>query len=94
MVNTIALVSMLVYGLLYFLSLYSQYHAQKQYHLITVLFALAYVLQAASVLCELCHLRTFAEDGKGLRWRHTWLALDFLSGLFQSVSELTISVRA
>ena len=59
----------------------------SQLHLITVVFALAYALQAASVLCELCHLRAFAADGKGLRWRHTWLALDFGSGLLQSISE-------
>jgi hypothetical protein len=92
MVNTVALVAMLCYGLVYFLSLYSQFQAQKQYHLITVVFAAAYVLQVNSVLCELAHLRTFANDGKGLRWRHTWLALDFASGLLQSVSELVISV--
>lgn len=92
MVNTVALVTMLCYGLIYFLSLYSQFHAQKQYHLITVVFAAAYLLQVGSVLCEISHLRTFANNGKGLRWRHTWLALDFASGLLQSVSELIISV--
>jgi hypothetical protein len=92
LVNSVALVAMVCYGLAYFLSLYSQFHAQKQYHLITLVFAAAYALQAASVLCELCHLRAFAYDGKGLRWRHTWLALDFASGLLQSVSELIISV--
>ncbi|EOD15490.1 hypothetical protein EMIHUDRAFT_95197 [Emiliania huxleyi CCMP1516] len=95
---------MLAYGALYFFSLYSRFAEQRQLaaprhrrvgtqlHLITVVFALAYALQAASVLCELCHLRAFAADGKGLRWRHTWLALDFGSGLLQSISELSISL--
>ena len=59
---------------------------------IVLLFGLAYALQTFSVLCELMHLRRYASDGKGLRWRHTWLALDFLSGLTQSCSELLISV--
>mmetsp|Transcript_13834 Transcript_13834/g.44497 ORF Transcript_13834/g.44497 Transcript_13834/m.44497 type:complete len:473 (-) Transcript_13834:106-1524(-) len=91
-INGLALLGMLAYGALYFFSLYSRFAEQRQLHLITVVFALAYALQAASVLCELCHLRAFAADGKGLRWRHTWLALDFGSGLLQSISELSISL--
>ena len=35
------------------------------------------------VLCEMLHLRRFASDGKGLRWRNTVFALDFFSGLLQ-----------
>ena len=63
-----------------------------QVHLITLLFAAAYALQTLSVLCELLHLRQYERDGHGLRWRYTWLALDFVSGLTQTASELTISV--
>jgi len=91
-INGLALVAMVSYGLIFGLHLFNQWLALKQGHLITLVFAIAYALQTASVLCELCHLRRYSLDGKGLRWRHTWLALDFLSGLLQSVSELIISV--
>jgi hypothetical protein len=92
LINGAALALMLVYGAMYAVTMRSQWVRQRQGHLITVVFGAAYVLQVLSVLCELCHLRAYAADGKGLRWRHTWLALDFLSGLLQSVSELVISV--
>lgn len=89
--NGIAIVAMLIYGVIYGLNLYSRWQKEQQAHLITLLFGAAYALQALSVICELCHLRQFVYDGKGLRWRHTWLALDFGSGLLQSASELLIS---
>jgi len=63
----------------------------REGHLITLLFGLAYALQGVSLFCELCHLCCYERDGKGLRWRHTWLALDLVSGIFQSMSELVIS---
>ncbi|KAL1515954.1 hypothetical protein AB1Y20_002568 [Prymnesium parvum] len=91
-INTLALLAMLVYGGVYFTRLYLQWTRLKQGHLITIIFAAAYAMQTLSVLCELLHLRRFERDGKGLRWRHTWLALDFTGGLMQSFSELLISV--
>ena len=90
-INAFALVLLAAYGAVYFMQLYVQWTRLKQGHLITLVFAAAYVLQAIATLCELCHLRRFAADGKGLRWRHTWLAADFFSGVAQSISELTIS---
>ena len=91
-INLAALVLMLGYGVFYAWAVRTQWLELKQGHLITLVFAAAYALQLASIACELSHLRVYAADGKGLRWRHTWLALDFASGLLQSVSELVISV--
>jgi len=91
-INGLALVAMLCYGIIYAFNLVNRWLQLKQGHLITLVFGAAYALQTLSVLCELCHLQRFSSDGKGLRWRHTYLALDFLSGLLQSISELTISV--
>ena len=82
-INAFALVLLAAYGAVYFMQLYVQWTRLKQGHLITLVFAAAYVLQAIATLCELCHLRRFAADGKGLRWRHTWLAADFFSGLLR-----------
>jgi hypothetical protein len=91
-INWLAFLSMSAYGGFYFVRALQQMRRLKQAHLITLLFAVAYALQTASVLCEILHLRRYSQDGKGLRWRHTWLALDFGGGLCQSVSELLISV--
>eukprot|EP00966_Prymnesium_polylepis_P086870 2010682-Prymnesium_polylepis.1 len=91
-INALALVAMLAYGGLYGTRLYVQWARLRQGHLITLIFCIAYGLQTGSVLCELLHLRAFERDGKGLRWRHTWLALDFTGGLLQSLAEDLISV--
>ena len=34
----------------------------------------------------------FQQDGKGLRFRHTWFAADFFSEIMQQISELMITV--
>lgn len=91
-INLLALLSLGGYGAYFFGSAFVRMRRVQQVHLITLVFFAAYALQTASVLCELLHLRRFASDGKGLRWRHTVLALDFLSGLSQSISELVLSV--
>merc|ERR1719331_3229161 len=90
-INFFILVAMALYGVVYFYQLYERWTRLKQGHLITVIFLFAYVLQALSVLCELWHLSRFTRDGKGLRWRHTWFALDFVSAAAQGASELIIS---
>lgn len=91
-INALALAAMVAYGAIFGMRLYTRWLNIQQAHLIVVLFMAAYVLQALSLLCELCHLRRYASDGKGLRWRHTWLALDFGGALLQSLSELILSV--
>ena len=91
-INLIAFLCMGAYGVFFFGIAMSRMRKAGQIHLITVIFLAAYALQTFSVFCELMHLRRFAHDGKGLRWRHTYFALDFLSGLSQSISELILSV--
>ena len=90
-INLFILVAMALYGAVYFYNLYERWTRLKQGHLITLIFMLAYFLQALSVLCEVWHLSRFIRDGKGLRWRHTWFALDFVSAVAQGASELIIS---
>lgn len=68
-----------------------QWSTAGQLHLIVLLFGLAYFAQTASVCCEFFHLRQYMIDGKGLRLRHTYLALDFIADLLQGISELLIS---
>jgi len=91
-INLVGLLAMGLYGAYFFGSALARMKKMGQVHLITLIFLLAYALQWVSLLCELLHLRRFAYDGKGLRWRHTLFALDFLAGLTQSVSELVLSV--
>jgi hypothetical protein len=91
-INLVTLVLMGAYGAYFFVAAYTRMRRVGQVHLITLIFFVAYALQTLSVGCELLHLRRFAADGKGLRWRHTIFAMDFVSGLAQSVSELVLSV--
>lgn len=91
-INLITLIAMAVYGGWFFARAIARMRSVGQAHLITLIFALAYALQALSVLCELLHLRRYALDGKGLRWRHTLFALDYVSGLSQSIAELVLSL--
>lgn len=65
---------------------------QASVHLLVVTLGTAYMLQMASMVCEIMHLSVYAHDGKGLRWRHTFFAMDFYSELFESVSELLVSM--
>ena len=91
-ISLLAFLTMSAYGAWYFGRAVARMRQQGQVHLLTLLFGVAYGLQTASAFCEWAHLRTFAADGKGLRWRHTWLALDFGAALLQSTSELLLSV--
>jgi hypothetical protein len=77
---------------IYALSLmHKQFMTLGQIHLSAILLTVAYVLQCGSIFFELCHLIRYEADGKGLRWRHTVFALDFLSETWQQLSELIIS---
>jgi hypothetical protein len=81
--NLVVFIGMAAYGTFYFGRAIARMHELGQAHLLMLLFALAYAMQTLAVLCEMLHLRRFASDGKGLRWRHTVFALDFFSGLLQ-----------
>jgi len=61
-------------------------------HLIGLLTFSAFILQISSVVCELFHLIVFSINGKGLRFRHTFFALDFVSEVFQMLSENIITL--
>ena len=63
-----------------------------QCHLSAVAVSAALALQFVAVLCELIHLMAFATDGKGMRWRHGRLPLDFWSDTLQNLSELVAVV--
>lgn len=91
-INLFSLIAMGAYGAFFFGTAFARMRKVGQIHLITIVFFAAYALQTLSVFCELMHLRRFAYDGKGLRFRHTIFALDFVSGLTQSISELVLSV--
>lgn len=56
-----------------------QWYGVHQIHLIVVMFAFAYLAQTVAVGCEFVHLYVYSGDGRGLRLRHTWLALDFMA---------------
>lgn len=55
----------------------------KQVHLAVLIVLAAAVFQLLSVVCELLHLRTYMQDGLGLRWRYTWFPCDFYSEVKQ-----------
>ena len=50
-----------------------------QVHLIVLLLAGAVAAQTWSHTCELLHLIVYISNGKGLRWKHTFFALDFVA---------------
>lgn len=89
-VYTLTLVGMCLFLVHVINLLRSQYKQVGQVHLIVVMLGMAVLLQAASIACELCHLFTFMANGKGLRWRHTVLALDFAAQVAGGLSELTV----
>jgi len=66
----------------------AQYRRLGRIHVLTVAMAVAYVLQTTALALELAHLAVFSRDGKGLQWRHTVFAADFVAEVMQGVSEL------
>ena len=74
------------------LGLQKQLKRYGQVHLSAAAVACGLLLQAAACVCELLHLMAYARDGKGLRWRHGRLPLDFWSDTFQNLSELVVVV--
>ena len=62
-----------------------------QVHLVVLLLGLAFLLQMGSVFFEFCHLHVYRQNGKGLRWRHSFFPADFFSECCQGLSELLLS---
>lgn len=70
------------------LSQFNEYHT---IHMLTLLLGISLATQLASVVCRLCHLLVYQNNGKGLRWRHSWVPMDFLAQLLQQSSELVVA---
>eukprot|EP00937_MAST-01D_sp_MAST-1D-sp2_P001275 g1275.t1 len=89
--NSLILVPMTAYlGLFAYLTLKMK-KEKGQVHLVVVILGAAYLLQMGSVFFEWCHLAVYRSNGKGLRWRHSFLPADFISEACQGLSELLIS---
>ncbi len=65
----------------------SQYRRLGRVHVLVVLVAASYAFQTASLALELAHLARFSVDGKGLQWRYTVFAADFLAEVSQGAAE-------
>eukprot|EP00808_Paulinella_micropora_P015061 g23628.t1 len=72
--------------------LVTNYKQSGSIHLAVLALGAALGLQLLSVLCELWHVRKFARDGMGYRWKNSWLPLDFFAEVFQGQSELVLSL--
>jgi len=68
------------------------YRKHKQVHIFVLVVAGAYALQIVSLFCEMCHLIVYNWNGKGLRWRHTFFALDFVAEIAQGTSEHLVAL--
>tara|TARA_B110000503_G_scaffold133228_2_gene210399 strand:- start:1877 stop:2587 length:711 start_codon:yes stop_codon:yes gene_type:complete len=68
-----------------------QYKRLGRVHVLVALLGVAYVLQTVSFFLELAHLNVFAKDGKGLQWRYTFFAADFLAEVCQGCAEFLVS---
>jgi hypothetical protein len=62
----------------------------KQVHLAVLIVGVATLFQLVSIICELHHLKVYIQNGLGMRWRHTWMPMDFFSEVWQGLSELLI----
>mmetsp|Transcript_5992 Transcript_5992/g.10373 ORF Transcript_5992/g.10373 Transcript_5992/m.10373 type:complete len:503 (+) Transcript_5992:280-1788(+) len=87
---SLVLLATAAFGLFTINLLTSQYKQLGQVHLIVVLLGLAVFLQTVSHSSELAHLVVFMMNGKGLRWRHTVFAADFMAQAALGASELLI----
>lgn len=62
-----------------------------QLHLIVILLGTAIVSQLTSVFCETIHLYVYLQNGFGLRWKHSYIPLDFFAEILQGLSELIVA---
>ena len=74
-----------------FASARNQYARLGRVHVLVALLGAAYAAQTLSFFLELWHLAVFARDGKGLQWRHTFVAADFAAELSQGFSEFVVA---
>jgi hypothetical protein len=91
LLHLIMFILMLVSGIGLCYAVMEHFKRSGQIHLAVLLVVFAYVFQLLAVLCELIHLWVYMSDGKGLRWRHSWIPMDFLSDVYQNLSELIAS---
>jgi hypothetical protein len=68
------------------------YARHKQIHIFVLMVVAAYSLQILALSCESLHLVVYNWNGKGLRWRHTFFALDFVSEIAQGMSEHLVAL--
>jgi len=61
-----------------------------QIHLIVLLLAAATVLAFGSISAEWLHLAVYTLNGRGLRWRHSFLPMDFYSDVLSSMCEMVM----
>ena len=86
---TVALLAALIFAVK---GLHAQYRRYGQIHASAAAASFALALQLCSCACETVHLATFARDGKGFRWRHGRLPLDFASDISATLSESVVVV--
>jgi hypothetical protein len=60
-------------------------------HLVNLLLGYSLIIQCGAILCEFAHLCMYALNGHGLRFRYSWLPLDFMSEVLRGVSEILTS---
>jgi len=82
---------LLCVSLFFAYSLHRATDGYKGVHLVVLLLGLGIQSQLASLLFETIHLWVYERNGLGMRWRHSWLPLDFLAEACQGLSELVVA---
>ena len=89
-VQGVLLLFLALFGLMYVALIMNQLKSNGSIHLVGLFLGAAYVCQTVSVFFELLHVRKYEKDGLGFRFRYSWFPLDFLSEMFQGLSEYII----
>ena len=89
-VQGVLLLFLALFGLMYVALIMNQLKSNGSIHLVGLFLGAAYVCQTVSVFFELLHVRKYEKDGMGYRFRYSWFPLDFLSEMFQGLSEYII----
>jgi len=90
LVHAVLLMALSLIGLYFVYKIVNRMRKSGTTHLITLISLTALFAQIFSVCFELCHLAKFTADGKGFRWRSSWVPLDFFSELCQMLAEMLI----
>lgn len=91
-VHLLLLIALVGFGLTYVILLIKQYRRTGTTHMVCLLLGAAYVCQTVSVMFELLHLLKYGMDGRGFRFRTSWIPLDFLSEVMQGLAEYVIEI--